>query len=552
MIGMTQEDPYLVDAYARLSHSKLWPIQKKYFIHQSIDAFKTEVPFYISSNVYIAKRYASLMMTFIQEWIVKHPDSAAKTFTMLELGAGSGKFSFYFLNEFTNLYKAEAQTFAWRYVITDVSRKSVDFCRNNEDFKPYIDNHILDFSNLDIDTDLDFELDILGQKYSESNPDTPLLVIANYAFDCMRQDLFTKQDGKLQEVQVEIRSRYPHFNQDKPEHLNELRFKYRNIDINLDNYYAESNWNVLLKRYEKDLVEGAMFPLPLTGFHFLSHITKINPQIFLICGDKGIALKEDLGVSSPQNQYTYDGCYSYNINFHALGQLCIEQQGSYIPTNHFNNFKVNLLSMGIDLDHFKKTKSEYTLLMESGGADEFCYLMSEFEQSSFRFDYKSISSFLRLSNWDPDVYCAIHDRLLELVGSVPYRLFKDLLKDIERVESNIYSLRRDPDPFNLLGIFYQACNMTDKAIQMYEKALSLHGERPAPHHNLGVVYEKIGNSDKAIVHFTAAVKLNNHNQYAKKRLYLLKGNFAALLLMPAIKLGTVLLGLSGLFWYFSR
>jgi len=552
MIGMTQEDPYLVDTYVRLSHSKLWPIQKKYFIHRSVDAFQEEVPFYISSNVYLANRYASLMMTFIVEWIAQHPDSATKTFTVLELGAGSGKFSFYYLKAFSDLVEAQAQTFKWRYVISDVSKKSVEFCRNNKDFKSFIDNHILDFSNLDIDTDVNFNLEIAGITYSESKPDTPLLVIANYAFDCMQQDLFTKKEGKLQEVQVEIRSRYSNFNQDKPEHLNELRFKYRNAEMSIDNYYSEPAWNAILKQYEEDVVEGAMFLLPLTGLHFLSEIKKINPEVFLICGDKGIVLKEDLAVSSPQNQYTYDGCYSYNINFHALGQFCIEQQGSYIPTSHFNNFKVNLLSIGIDLANFKKTKTDYTMLMETGGADEFCYMMCEFEQSSFRFDYKSLSSFLRMSHWDPDVYCAIHERLLELVGSVPYRLFRDLLKDIERVENNIYSLRRDPDPYNLLGIFYQACNITDKAVSMYEKALSLHGERPAPHHNLGLVYETIGNSDKAITHYTAAVKLNKNDHYAKKRLHVLKGNFAALLLMPAIKLGVVLLSLSGLFWYFSR
>lgn len=549
---MSEHDPYLIQPYTRLSESKLWAIQENYFLHRGIDVFKKEVPFYISSNTFIAQHYAYLLFNFITEWRAQHPEYLHLPFTILELGAGSGKFSFYFLKAFQKLIDQHASTFTWRYVISDMVPGNVDFCMQNQDFKSFIERGILDFAYIDVNTDDDINLKFQNKTLTATHQETPLILIGNYVFDCMQQDLFVKNNGQLKEVQIEVKSRYPEFNQDKPEYLNELRFKHQYYDISIENYYKNPIYNQLLVAYQKDVSEGTMIPIPVTALNFLSYLEKKFKTVFFICGDKGVALKERLMVSSPQAQYSYDGCYSFFVNFHAMGQYCIENRGSYIPTEYNNSFKVNLFSIGFTLDTFKTTTSVYRNFIETGGADEFCALMGECERSSFRFDARTITSFLKMSYWDPDVYCSIHDRLMETLSAFNLSFFPDLLKDIEQVSNNIYSLRRDPDPCNLLGIFYQTCGMNDKAIAMYNKALSLHGDRPAPHHNLGMIYERIGHVDKAISHYQKALKINKKDGYAKKRLYVLKGNFFAMLWPIFIKLSTVLLGLAAVFWIFNR
>lgn len=548
---MPENDPYLIQSYTRLSESKLWPIQQNYFLHRGIDVFKKEVPFYISSNTYIAQHYAYLLFQFITEWRAQHPERLDLTFFILELGAGTGKFSFYFLKAFQRLIEQHASPVTWRYIISDVVPGNIDFCMQNQDFKSFIDVGILDFACVDVNRPDDINLKLQNKSLASIHQETPLILIGNYVFDCMQQDLFVKQDGRLKEVQIEVKSRYPDFNQDKPEHLNELRFKHEYQDISIQNYYKNPIHNQLLIEYQKQVPEGTMIPVPVTALCLLEYLERKFKKVFFICGDKGITQQAGLMVSSPQAQYTYDGCYSFFVNFHAMGRYCVENRGSYLPTEYNNSFKINLFSLGLTLDAFKSTTSLYRNFMETSGADEFCALMGECERSSFRFDARTITSFLKMSYWDPDVYCAIHDRLMESLSTFNLSFFQDLLKDIERVEQNIYSLRRDPDPFNLLGIFYQTCGMNDRAIAMYHKALSLHGDKPAPHHNLGMIYERVGHQDKAISHYEMALKINKKDDYAKKRLYVLKGNFFAMLWPILMKLSAVLLGLALIFWMFS-
>ena len=90
-----------IEEEKRLSQSKLWNIQRNYFHTKGIDAWKGEVPFYVSSNCYIAHAYAQMVFRLIQKNYQKTPNQQL-AFQIIELGAGTGKFSYYFL-QFLNL-----------------------------------------------------------------------------------------------------------------------------------------------------------------------------------------------------------------------------------------------------------------------------------------------------------------------------------------------------------------------------------------------------------------------------------------------------------------
>ena len=59
-------------------------------------AWKDEVPYYVSSNAFIGQRYALLTINYIHDILKQNPHNT-EPFYILEIGGGTGKFSFYFL-----------------------------------------------------------------------------------------------------------------------------------------------------------------------------------------------------------------------------------------------------------------------------------------------------------------------------------------------------------------------------------------------------------------------------------------------------------------------
>jgi hypothetical protein len=81
----------LIEQNKRLSQSHLWRMEREYFEKKGIEAWLHEVPFYITSNPFIARAYASIVINFMRDWITKHPEAIKHPFYIMELGTGPGR-----------------------------------------------------------------------------------------------------------------------------------------------------------------------------------------------------------------------------------------------------------------------------------------------------------------------------------------------------------------------------------------------------------------------------------------------------------------------------
>ena len=96
---MAGKNEVVFEREQRLSESMLWQAQRAYYDEQGVEAWTGAVPFYITSNPYIASCYARLVIRFIQSWVQKKAYCQDQPFYILEIGAGTGQFSFYMLRE---------------------------------------------------------------------------------------------------------------------------------------------------------------------------------------------------------------------------------------------------------------------------------------------------------------------------------------------------------------------------------------------------------------------------------------------------------------------
>jgi len=550
---MSEKDPRLVESPVKFSDSKIWQIQRNYFATMGIEAWKEEVPYYISSNAFIGHRYALLVLNFIRDYLKKHHDHH-ETFYILETGSGTGKFSFYFLSAFKELLKIyQLDTIKFRYIITDIIEKNIEFCRENISLLPFLQSDCLDFASYDVEKDGDFYLTIQQKYYSDLKVKTPLIIIANYTFDCTKQDSLIYLSNEVLSEKLGLRSRYKNFDIKNAKHLNELRLEFDAEPVLIENYYSNPILNELLQEYRQLFKENTTVMIPLGAIQCVDHLKKLTQgKFFMIIGDKGISKLENLRLLTEKYRISFDGCFAFTINFHALAYYFKKLGGDYLHTDRGNVFNVNLYSMGIEIKDLPETAAFYKALISSLGPEEYCCMYDEYIACSYRFPVLALLGFLRESQWDPDVYAAIHHRLIELLPTVDPLTERYILSDLEKVRLNVYRMNIGQDVYNLLGLYFETQKQEDKALELYEQSIEVFGNRAAPHINAALIYENKKNIPKALYHYQRAINLDKKNRFAKNKIAILTGKPYLTAIIPIFKALVIVVFIGTCFYLLTR
>jgi hypothetical protein len=93
---------FLLELEKRLSDSLRWTSERRFFHDRGIDAWRNDtVPHYVTNNPALARAYAAVALGFLRDLVAAGERfTAAEPFTLIELGAGTGRFAFFFLTAF--------------------------------------------------------------------------------------------------------------------------------------------------------------------------------------------------------------------------------------------------------------------------------------------------------------------------------------------------------------------------------------------------------------------------------------------------------------------
>src|SRR6476646_8684527 len=182
----------LLEQNVPLSQSVIWGLQRDFYAQRGLKAWNEDlVPSYITNNPFIAEIFAGIVASFLQDCMVPTQQASASPsqenpLRILELGAGTGKFSFLFLRKLTALLRSHnIPLHLVRYCMTDTAENLVAEWRENPYLQEFVTSGILEF-----------EVFQAGQEHQPKRQG-PLVVIANYVFDSLPQDAFTVESGAI-------------------------------------------------------------------------------------------------------------------------------------------------------------------------------------------------------------------------------------------------------------------------------------------------------------------------------------------------------------------
>src|SRR6185503_16508084 len=186
--------------FSKLSECDLWHQQAAYFREKGVQAWNGQVPFQITSNPAIADAYSHLLFRLIAQTRAQRGDAPLH---VMELGAGSGRFSFLLLRQLDRLvdeFGKPGDDFV--YIMSDLAEGNVAFWESHEALRPFALKGRLDFAAWDAQEGGEISLRLAKRNLDAGSVRGPLAVVANYALDVMKQDLFVREGGKSYEVLV--------------------------------------------------------------------------------------------------------------------------------------------------------------------------------------------------------------------------------------------------------------------------------------------------------------------------------------------------------------
>ncbi|HEV7675250.1 MAG TPA: SAM-dependent methyltransferase [Candidatus Angelobacter sp.] len=509
--------PITLETDVPLSQSLLWRLQRDFYAQRGLKAWTEDlVPSYITNNSFIAEIYAQIVAGFVSD-CMQHaqrvPISPENPLGILELGAGTGKFSYLFLRKLTALLQArKIAPQIVRYCMSDCSESLLADWRANRYLAEFVESGNLEFQ-------LHHAEDSLSTPQG-SNPAEmakpgkgPLVVIANYVFDSLPQDAFVVANGQLSEALLTTRVNQPASSSEAnavPQ-LSSLQLAFKNVPVPPDRY-ADRSWNGTLEHYRSRLPAATvLFPsAALTMLQQLSNST--DGRMLVLAADKGLLHEDDLALlqGPPQLEFhAFSHCFSQLVNFDAIARYfyCIGGD-ALLPQKHFSSLSICAFIAHAPEDKFAATKGAYHETQSAFGPDDLFALMSWLNAHLEEVSIVQALALLRLTRWDTTAFLRLFPVISRQLRAVTAER-DDLRQAVLNTWANCYPISPAENAlaFNC-GVILLQLRFFAEAEALFKESQLLLERSAATSYNLGLCALGLGNSTGALAYMVDACNLD--------------------------------------------
>lgn len=510
---------FILESKQRLSHSILWKLQRNYFNGHGIRAWnEAVVPHQITNNPWIAGAYAQMVFAWLRDWQSGSEESRLdldQPVYIIELGSGNGRFGYLFLKKLLYLLGCSTlREISIKYVYTDFTEYNLDVLRSHPTLQPQVKAGLVDFARFELEEDTELHLSESGEVLRVGTVRNPIVVLANYVFDGIRQDLFRISGGELQEGLVTISAMQEGADLQNPELVSQVLVNCEYQSTSAE-FYDDPAWNRILAGYRERLADTViLFPsAALTG---LGNLRKIAAdRLLLLSGDKGDVHEQGLS-GRDQLHLAIHGSISLMVNYHAIGQYVLGEGGEFLSTSHLHSsLKITASLFGHPAAGHCDTRLAFDEFIEARGPDDFYSLRSSAERDWESMSLQEIVNYVRLSGWDHSVFLGCSAVLMEKAKSAHPTEIQELELMAGKVWENYFPLRETYDVAFHLGMLSMVILRFPLAIEFFQRSLELYGSGAATATNLAISYGNLGRWPEALSQVKQALEIDPELEAAR-------------------------------------
>lgn len=501
-----------------LSQSLIWRLQREYYQQRGLKAWTEDlVPSYITNNPFIAEIYAQIVAGFIADCMNlpqkdSRPLSPEHPLRILELGAGTGKFSYLFLRKLTTLLQDKRMPpQIVRYSMADCSDSLLAEWRTNRYLAEFVTAGILEFQLHRAE-----EEDASGAastKIPESarQATASLVVIANYVFDSLPQDAFIIANGQISEALVTTHTSSAASTGPEAPKLSDLQLSFRNVPVPPERY-PDKSWNEILEHYRSRLPAATVL-FPSAALRTLQQLSQSSDgRMLVLAADKGFVREDDLPLlqGPPQLEFhAASNCFSQTVNFDAITRYFYGIGGDWLlPQKHFSSLSVCAFIARQPGDDFAATRKSYEQALAGFGPDDLFALMSWLNAHLEEVSVVQALALLRLTRWDPTALLRLFPIIARQLRTVVAER-QDLRQAVLNTWANHYPVSPAENllAFNC-GVILLELRFFAEALPLFKVSEQVVGRSATTSYNLGLCALGLGRTDEALAHVVDACKLD--------------------------------------------
>lgn len=507
---------FVLERRVPFSQSMVWQLQRRYFAERGVDAWRHgEVPHYVTSNPTIANAYAEIALAFWRDRERLAPQ--AEPLTICELGGGAGRFAFHFLKRLEILCAdAGIPPQAFRYVLTDTADANLAFWRGHPGFEPFFADGRLDLARFDVTSPGSLALEVSGDVIGPGSLAHPLLVVANYLFDSVPQDLFHVRDQRVHACRVSLAVDTAPDALDVAELLDRLQLHYDEEEAAAP---YEEPWLQRLISFYQQRLHNAYVLFPAVGLRCVRTLAGLSAHgAMVLSADKGHhRLAELEGLAAPR--LVRHGSVSLSVNYHAFVQDCLDDGGlALLPADQHASIDVIGLLWLEDAPAHGETQSAYRRHVQEFGPDSFYCITKHARPTIPGMTVGDILAYLRLGRYDSHQFGRYLPRLLELAPALDAGARLDVIAAIERVWEMYFPLGEDLDLANKIAELLYALDDYAGALDYFERSVAIYGADTGTLYNIAACHHLLGAHDVAAAVLRQVLDYEPDNDAARRLL----------------------------------
>jgi hypothetical protein len=490
----------------KLSLSSLWRRQREYFRRSGLDAWRTAtVPHYVTNNPVTARAQAEIAVGYLldrraaEESAPVASSVEAASLHVVELGAGTGRFGFYFLRALLGLISQAGLDVRVRYVLTDFHDVCFAHWQEHPKLQPFLEKGQLDFAVFDIETDDSLPLQLSGEILGPGSVRGSLVVVANYVFDGTPCDAYRIEGGRMFERYVSLRTARGEVGDDGALAGLEVSFS-----DGPEVREGPSELDAILRGYRDRVVRGTVL-LPVSAIRGVSTLAKLSGgDLLLLSGDKGHVDLES-NRDRPDPHFVRHGSFSLPVNFHALAEA-VRQRGGHalLGEGESERFCMPAFILSASSGKWLATYAAFARNNDSARAHDIFTLRQGIQTGYGTLEIDHLLSTLRLSQDDPRVLTDLVPIFNAYAATLSERQRSELLRLARRTWDNTFSIGEETDvAFSLASLHYSLGSL-EEALQLFRESLRAFGRDARTHWNIAACLFALGRFEEATLAFAEA------------------------------------------------
>ncbi|MDP9074945.1 MAG: tetratricopeptide repeat protein, partial [Actinomycetota bacterium] len=495
-----------------LSQSGAWLGLRDFYTAEGVSAWDGKVPYHITSNPVIADCYANVIVRFVGDVVATGRFDPAEPFYIVELGAGSGTFSFHLLRRLTELTRAlGVGGVRITYVMTDVVEANINFWRQHPQLHPFVATGLLAFGRFDVMSDHAVHLiapEDGGEVEELAAFANPPIVIANYMFDSVPQDWFRVTDGRLEIMAVTVTAASE--NGSGPPRSTRLLGTRQPTE---QPSYGDAEVDALLAdRLRRS--EGMTVVFPIAALRCLRRLVDAGAgRLCLLASD----LSTHEAPIGDVDLELVGGLFYLPVDLTVIGEYLGRLGRCWHRACQSEAFDTSLSIVGFGPDELRETEHAFSTLIDTFGPRGHRLVAGLAARVGRALQPEQWLALAALLRYDPRML----DESVTLVtayassGVLTAHQRRELMMALDRLADNTYWLPGQADTVFNIGVILHEFAEVEAAIAMFIRSLEAAGDSAETLFSLGLCQQSLGRHAAAVDSFRRALALDPRHVLAR-------------------------------------